>query len=146
MALVDHVEFDAFVVAIGDGETPEVFSPKCTINASRGFSLSAEANTRNIPDCEDDKLPSATLRYVSSYSGEISGSGMLEKTDEKFFADWLISGAKKNCKVSVGGAGGTMYAFAGVLTSFSITAERFGTVEAEITIESHGAITTSVIS
>lgn len=146
MALVDHVEFDAFVVAIGDGADPEVFAPKCTINSSRGFSLSAEANTRNIPDCDDDKLPSATLRYVSSYSGEISGAGMLEKTDEKFFADWLISGEKKNCKVSVGGSGGTVYAFAGVLTNFSLSAERFGTVEAEMTIESHGAIATTVIT
>lgn len=146
MALVDHVEFDAFTIAIGDGADPEVFTPKCTLNSSRGFTMSAETTDRNLPDCENDKLPSRTLRYVNAISGEISGSGVLEKTDEKFFADWLNSGEAKNVKVSVGGTGGTLYACAAKITNFSVTAERFDVVNAEITIVSHGEITVTTIS
>lgn len=146
MALVDYTNFSGFVIQIGDGASPEVFTARCTMNASRGFSLSANTTDRNIPDCEDDLLPSATLRYPSDYSGEISGAGVLEAEDEKFFSDWLTSGETKNVRVRRGGVGGTQWAFAAVCTAFNVTAEAKDVVNAEITLASHGAITTTVIA
>lgn len=146
MAQVDYTNFKDFTISIGDGASPEVFTARCTMNASRGFSLSGEMTERNIPDCSDDLLPSAMLRYLSSYSGEISGSGVLEAEDEKFFSDWLTSGVKKNVRVRRGGTGGTQWAFAAVCSQFSVTGEQKDVVNAEITLQSHGEITTSVIS
>jgi hypothetical protein len=146
MTLVAHVEFSGFEIQIGDGADPEVFTPKCTLNSSRGFTLSGETTSRNIPDCTDDLLPSKTLNYVTAIGGEISGSGVLEKADDKFFADWLNSGAAKNCKVRVGGTGGTQYAGAFKITSLSVTAETKDVVNAEITLVSHGAVTVTAIS
>lgn len=146
MALVDQIEFKNFVVAIGDAADPEVFTPKCSLNSSRGLTLSGETVSRNIPDCDDDLLPSATLQYVTAISGELSGSGVLDKGDEKYFSDWLLAGTAKNVRVSIGGTGGTRYSFAAKITNFAVTAETKDVVNAEITLVSHGAITGAVIS
>lgn len=147
MTTVNHVEFKGFEILIGDGATPtEAFEPYCTMNSSRGMTISGETTSRNLPDCEDDLIPSKTLNYVTAISGEISGAGVLEKTDDKFFADWANSGEAKNVKVRIGGTGGTQYAFAAKLTSFSVTAESKDVVNAELTLVSHGAITITTIS
>lgn len=146
MTTVAHVEFSAFEIQIGNGLSPEVFTTKCTLNSSRGFTLTGETTSRNLPDCTNDLLPSATLQYVTAISGEISGSGVMEKADDKFFADWLNSGAAKNIKVRVGGTGGTQYACAAKITSMSISAESKDVVNAEISLVSHGAVTVTVIA
>lgn len=146
MALVDYRGFNQFKILFGDGADPEVFATMCTLNSSRGLSSSAETTDRNIPDCDDDLLPSATLRYPSAISHEISGSGVLEAADAKEFADWLASGAPKNIRIELGTTGGTRWSGAFVITSFNITAETKDVVNAEITLASHGAVTTAVIS
>jgi hypothetical protein len=46
----------------------------------------------------------------------------------------------------IGGTGGTQYAMAAKLTSFSVTAESKDVVNAEITLVSHGAVTITTIS
>lgn len=146
MALVDHVDFAGFEIQIGDGADPEVFAPKCTLNSSRGFTLTGETTTRNLPDCENDLLPSKTKVYVTAVGGEISGAGVLEKGDDKFFADWLNAGTAKNIKVRVGGSGGTQYACAAKITSMSVSAETKDVVNCEITIVADGAVTVSAIA
>lgn len=146
MAIVTHVEFAGFEIQIGDGAQPEVFTPRCTLNSSRGFTLTGETTSRNLPDCADDLLPSKTLNFITAIGGEISGSGVLEKADDKYFADWLNDGTAKNCKVRVGGIGGTQYAGAFKITSLSVTAETKDVVNAEITLVSHGAVTVTVIA
>lgn len=146
MTTVAHVEFSAFEIQIGDGADPEVFTTKCTLNSSRGFTLTGETTSRNLPDCSDDLLPSATLNYITAIGGEISGSGVLEKADDKFFADWLLAGTAKNIKVRVGGTGGTQYACAAKITSLGVTAETKDVVNAEISLVSHGAVTVTAIS
>jgi hypothetical protein len=146
MTLVVPTEFSGFVIAIGDGADPEVFTPKCTLNSSKGFSMTGETTARNIPDCDNDLLPSATLNYITAIGGEISGSGVLNAHEDKFFADWLKSGAAKNVRVSRGGTGGTRYAMAAKITAFNITAETKDLVQCEITLVSHGEITISTIS
>lgn len=147
MTTVTHVEFNGFEILIGDGATPtEAFEPKCTLNSSRGFTITGETTSRNLPDCADDLLPSKTLQFVTAISGEISGAGVLEKGDDKFFADWANAGTAKNVKVRVGGTGGTQYAMAAKLTSFSVTAESKDVVNAELSLVSHGVITITTIS
>lgn len=146
MADVDYLGFELFEIQIGDGATPEVFTPRCTLNSSRGFTLTGETVTRNIPDCEDDLKPSKSLVYVTAIGGEISGSGVMEKGEDKFFADWLNTGAAKNCKVRLGGSGGTQYAGAFKITNFSVTGERQDLVNAEITLVSHGGVNVTTIT
>lgn len=146
MTAVNYRNFSQFKILFGDGATPEVFTPMCTLNSSRGMTSSAETTDRNIPDCDDDMLPSNTLRYVTSISHEISGSGVLEAPDAKVFADWLNSGAKKNIRVELGSTGGTRWAGQFVLTNFSVNVETKDVVNAEITLASHDAVAVTTIS
>lgn len=146
MTLVNHTDFNNITVAIGDGGDPETFAAKCTMNSARGLQLSADMNSQNLPDCDDDTITSATNNYATAYSWEITGSGVMELGDDKFFADWLISGAAKNIKFTSGAAGGTLFTGAVKCSSFNITGERNGIVQAEITLVGHGALTTAVVS
>lgn len=143
--LVDHLEFGEFLIEIGDGEDPEVFTAKCTINTSKGMSNSAEMQARNLPYCDAPDTPSPTLNFATGVGHEISGSGVLEKGDDKFFFDWLVSGVAKNAKITVGGTGGTVYTGAVKCSSFNLTGERFGVLEGEITLINHGELTPTVI-
>lgn len=146
MALVDHVEFAGFEIQIGNAATPEVFAPYCTLNSSKGFTITGETTSRNLPDCDNDLLPSRTLNFITAIGGEISGSGVLERGDDKFFADWVNAGTAKNCRIRVGGVGGTQYAGAFKCTSLGVTAETKDVVNAEISLVSHGAITITEIT
>lgn len=146
MASVNYRNFSQFKILFGDGESPEVFTPMCTLNSSRGLTSTAETTDRNIPDCDDDMLPSNTLRYPTAIGHEISGSGVLEAADAKEFFDWLASGEPRNVRVELGSTGGTRWAGQFVLTNFSITAETKDVVNAEITLASHGAVVATVIA
>lgn len=146
--LVDNIEFSNLQILIGDGATPEVFTPRCSMNASRGFQRSAETTSRNIPYCNDDSKPSATRQFVTAFSGEVSGSGVLERDDDAFFSAWMAAGTAKNVKVVVGDVmnGGNSHSFSGKLTAYNITAESKDVINAEITIVADGAITTAALS
>ena len=148
MTLVDHIEFSALTILIGDGADPEVFTARCSMNASRGFNRTAETNSRNLPDCADDAAPSATLVFVTAKSAEVSGSGVLERADDAFFSTWWASGEAKNVKVVVGDVtdGGNSHSFAAKLTSYNVTGESKDVVNAEITLVSHGAIVTAALA
>lgn len=146
MTLVNHTAFNNIIIAIGDGADPEVFTAKCTMNSSRGLQISADMNGVNLPDCDDDTITAATLNYATAYTWELSGSGVLELADDKFFADWLTSGAAKNVKIDVGGTGGTRYTGAAKCSALNVTGERNGIVQAEITLVGHGAVTTAAIA
>ncbi len=146
MADVDYVEFGAMTIAIGDGADPESFLPKCSLNSSRGFSVNGETTSRTVPDCDDDLKAASVLNYITSVGGEISGSGVLNKGEDKEFFDWLKSGVAKNIKVSTGGTGGTIYTLAAKCSSFNVSSESKDVCNVEITLVSHGEISAAVVT
>ena len=52
MAAVKYTRGVKLVLKVGDGETPEVFTALCTINAERGITFNAQTNDATIPNCD----------------------------------------------------------------------------------------------
>ncbi|WP_436356418.1 phage tail tube protein [Brevundimonas sp. CEF1] len=89
------------VVKVGDGATPEVFTPLCTINAERGITFNAQTNDETIPDCEDLDAIAWLVREKASLSVDVTGGGKSHKDDIKKLWDWWKSPESQNCQVVV---------------------------------------------
>ena len=143
MASTPEVGFDLFKIFIGDGASPEVFSPKCLVNAERGLSINPEYNDVVIPDCDDPLLPSIVRKYVTQVTAEITGSGIVGQDDVSYFVNWAAVGDSKNVKAQIG----TLeISFAAKLGPFSPSASRDDVVNADISLMSDGAISIGTVS
>lgn len=89
------------VVKVGNGATPEVFTPLCTINAERGITFNAQTNDETIPNCEDLDAIAWLVREKASLSVDVTGGGKSHKDDIKKLWDWWKSPESQNCQVVV---------------------------------------------
>jgi len=83
MAEVKHTRGVKLVLKIGDGATPQVFTPFCSINAERGITFTTALNDEVIPDCTDPDKIAWVAREKVSRSMSFTGGGMLHKSDVK---------------------------------------------------------------
>lgn len=144
---VNQITFKQVQIVIGDGADPEVFTPRCTLNAERGFTITPAYNDVEIPDCADPDLPSAIFKYMTSVTAEVSGSGIMEADDAEYFSDWVLAGTAKNVRVIAGtSSAGRQWSFAAKPGPFSITASKNDVVNADISIMSHGRITSGAVT
>lgn len=97
MALVKTTRWSELVLKVGDGATPEVFTPVCTINAARGITFNANTTEDSVPDCDDLQKLQWLIREKVSLSVDVTGSGKVHKPDVKKFVDWQQSPNPKNC-------------------------------------------------
>ena len=132
MALISTKRGFQIRVHIGDGESPEVFTASALINTSRGFTMTANAESAEIVDAADPSLPAETQRVVKSTDTKIDGSGIMHSTDVKTWMDWTLSGEAKNIKIT--GMGATLTG-PYLLTSFSVSADNYTTAEVQVTLE-----------
>lgn len=144
MSLAKVLAGKRLLILIGDGAEPETFAHPCLINAARGITLSAESNTTRIPDCDDPELMAWAKRQKVALSATISGAGVLHMPNAEYFSDWFASADAKNVHVSLDGVleadGGGLLHGAFILTSFEVTGDLGGYVQASITLESDGEI------
>lgn len=141
MATPNTITFDQFLIVIGDGGSPEVFAPRCTINLSRSFTITPNYTDQELPDCADDTLPSVIFKILNSVTAEVGGNGIMDIADAKFFSEWLLSGAVKNARVLVGiPAAGYQWDFPAKMGPFSPTVDRNGNATADVSIMSSGSI------
>ena len=146
MADVNFVEFSQFQILIGDGGDPEEFTPRCTINTERSFTITPAYNDIEIPDCENAELPSAIFKRATSVTGEVSGSGVMEADDAEFFSDWCLAATAKNVKVICGTSdAGRQWTFAGRPGPFSPSVSKNNVVNAEVSIMTDGRITSGAV-
>lgn len=146
MADVNFVEFSQFQILIGDGADPEVFTPRCTINTEKSFTITPNYNDIEIPDCDDPDLPSAIFKRATSITAEVSGSGVMEADDAEFFADWCLAATAKNVKVIVGDSdAGRQFTFVGRPGPFSPSVSKNNVVNAEVSIMTDGRITSEAV-
>lgn len=141
MTAVSHIRGVKLVLKVGDGETVEAFTTKCSINAERGITFTSTLTGTPIPDCTDPELLAVISNDKTDYSASITGGGILNVGDELFFFNWLKSPDPKNCKVIVDTTGGTTFTASWHLNEFSITGSREGKAECSISLTSDGAIT-----
>jgi hypothetical protein len=133
--------FGAFLVELGNGATPELFTSPVGFTSNSLEMKSATGDT-NIPDDTNPDLPSWTVRDVSALSGTISGQGVLATVNVAMWQAWFDSGAAKNIKVgsaaNLANGGGYRQGPA-VLTSFKIDATKGERSKITVQIDNSGA-------
>ncbi|QBX38670.1 hypothetical protein E4M02_11145 [Brevundimonas sp. S30B] len=144
MAEVKHARGVKLLIKVGDGETPEVFSTYCSINAERGITFTAGSNDQEVIDCDNPEQVAWLLREKTNLSASITGSGMLNTPDVEEFFDWLASPDSRNVKVVIdvpSADGGVIFTGAFHCTEFSITGNRGEKMQASISLSSDGPVT-----
>lgn len=124
-------------------ETPDTFAALCTINAERGFSITAATNEANIPDCSAPDQLSWLAREKVSLSADFTGGGMTDKSDVKKLMDWATSEDSKNCQIILDDdVADNVITFEGPfhLTQFDLTGNRGEKVTSTISLASDGEI------
>jgi hypothetical protein len=143
MAVVKHARGVKLLLKVGNGASPEVFTPYCTINAARSIKGTATTNEFNIPDCADPDALAWVVREKVALSYTVGGAGILNTPDVQDMADWLADEASKNCQMVVdvpSADGGVIFEGAFHLTDFEITGDRGGKMEANLSLVSDGEV------
>ena len=60
MAVQGSIEFEKYLVQLGDGESPETFSRPCGLKA-RTFGLENTPSENQLLDCSDESMPMAVV-------------------------------------------------------------------------------------
>lgn len=143
MAAVNYTRGVKLVLKVGDGESPEVFTALCTINAERGVSFDGQFRDETIPDCADPDLVAWVAREAESLSMSVTGGGMNAKEDNVTLWNWWSSGESKNCQVILDdddAANRITWEGAFKLTQYELSGNRGEKVSSTITLASDGEV------
>lgn len=135
---VQEIGFDQFQIYIGDGADPEVFLPKCLMNAERGLSISPDFTDVVVPSCVSDQIASVVRKFITQVTAEATGSGKLSSNEVEFFMVWAATGVSKNIKIVVVDI---EVSFSAKLGPFEPSAPRNDLVTASINLMSDGGFT-----
>lgn len=78
MAYTDKLRSTRVAIMMGNGATPEVFSPMCGIT-TKGFQQTRATSDTVDWDCADPDATPITVRDVGATDWTISGSGLLHR-------------------------------------------------------------------
>lgn len=142
MAYQDTIEFSKYLIQLGDGAEPEVFSKPCGLKA-RTFSLENTPSEVALLDCDDESLPMTIRRVTVSRSGTVSGEGAMEPGELATWRTWSMSGAAKNVRILVdlpAADGGGYYQGPFLLTRFeNVSSKEEGVVTFSVEMVTAGA-------
>lgn len=127
-----------FLVLLGDGADPEVFTAPCGL-VTRGFSQTKAVNETIIPDCSDPDTATWAVRDAASFSGSISGAGVLATESLSAWQAFFASSSSKNVKIQAGSAGHWVGKFH--CTKFDIGGENKKRSTVSIELQSDGVAT-----
>lgn len=136
--IVAAVDGALLVIELGNGASPEVFTPTCTINTSRSVDFSASATATELADCTTPTLPAQTVRQIKSTDSKFSGAGVADAPSILALIQWFASGAQKNIRLvqNLSGAnGGWTVAGGYVCTALQVAGTRGEMQTFSITIE-----------
>lgn len=136
MTQATTLKFGSFLVELGDGASPEVFTAPCGLN-TRSFNLTAAANETNVPDCDTPDAASWLERDITSLSRSISGAGVVADEDFDTWNTWAESGDSKNVKIVLGAR---IWIGPFKCTKLDITGNRGSRVTFNVTLDSDGEI------
>jgi hypothetical protein len=139
MAQATTYPFSKFLVKIGDGASPEVFTDPCGLT-TKGFTRSANMNDTNVPDCANPDAPSWLGRDVVSYHGAIAGNGVVAHESFPTWENWWNAAVTRNVRIELGNPVEFAWIMPAKLSEFAITAERGKKVEMTVAIVSDGAV------
>jgi len=97
MARAVTAKFEEFVLEV-ETNTPGTYALVCGLTDVT-INRSANIDTTEIPDCDNEALPYAVDRSVRSIEVSVSATGVWAQSSNDMLNDWLYSGTTKNIRV-----------------------------------------------
>lgn len=98
MATAVTAKFEELILEVEFTASSGVYTPVCGIidvNVTR----TANIDTAEIPDCDDESLPLSAEKQVRSIEVSVSGTGSWAQTSNGAMMDWFYSAATKNVRI-----------------------------------------------
>jgi hypothetical protein len=134
MAKATTFKFGQFLILIGNGASPEVFSEPCGAN-SRGFNRTNNMTETETPDCADPDAAAWLERDVKSKTAELPIAGVVASESLDTYDAWYEDGVSKHVRVEMGTRVWAGYA---KLANLNIQGERGGRVNFTASLVSDG--------
>jgi len=143
MSYTDKLKSTRVAIMMGDGATPEVFSPMCGIT-TKGFQQTRATSDTVDWDCADPDATPVTVRDVGATDWTISGSGLLHRPLLAKVQDAFDSADATNYRFMFDEPTGSevidgYYEGPGIITDLNITGTNGEYVQISITISAAGA-------
>lgn len=143
MALPNTLRGTYINLLLGDGATPEVFTPVCGLTA-RGLTKQANTNDQFVRDCADPESVPVRKVIVTGEQVDITGSGLMDRSRLgdmnaafKTYRNWRY----EIDEPATDGVYGGYYSGSGVLTNLELGATDDDFVTVSLSIVSDGAWT-----
>lgn len=143
MAQPTVASFGKFIVQLGDGASPEVFSAPCGFT-ERSLELKADTNATQVPDCDNPDAPAWEDKDVRTLSASITGQGVMALEALPTWRTWFFSALPKNVRVRLNAPTGKnpgYYQGAAILTSLKHDSNIGEKCKLSVSIENTGAWT-----
>ncbi len=141
MTKASTAKFKDMVLEVETAADSGTYTKICGLT-SRGINRQHNMATTEVPDCDDESLPSEIQRNVQSSEATISGAGVWAAESHELMLEWWESGAPRSVRIFHANAnvGDTEYETGSAyLVSISNQVEKgSGAVTAEIAIEFDG--------
>lgn len=143
MAKAQTAKFEELILEV-ETATPGTYAALCGL-IDVSVSRTANVDTAEVPDCDDESLPLSVERQVRSLEIVVSATGVWANQSHKTMMDWFRSSATKNVRlrnkyVEDNGAEGDPYIEGGpaLLTTLNNERTKGQKVSAEIEIQFDG--------
>lgn len=97
MALAVTEKFEEMVLEL-ETDTPGTYAKICGLTDVT-ISRTANMDTVEIPDCEDESLPLSVERQVRNIEVSISATGVWAQSSWGSLSDWFYSGTTRNIRL-----------------------------------------------
>lgn len=129
-----------FLIKLGDGGSPEIFSAPCAL-ATKSFNRSTTANEFNVADCADPDAPVWVERVKAALSAEIAGAGTLAKESLPTYETFLAQQDPRNVQIVLDyPVGPVTYQGAFLMTTFNLQGDNDTLIQCELTLQSSGPV------
>jgi len=142
MAYTDKLKSTRVAIMMGNGATPEVFSPMCGIT-TKGFQQTRATSDTVDWDCADPDATPITVRDVGATDWTISGSGLLHRPLLADVQEAFDSSEATNYRFMFDEVTGSevidgFYEGPGIITDLNITGTNGEYVQVSLTISAAG--------
>lgn len=138
MALAVTEKFEEMLLEVET--SPGVYAKVCGL-IDVEMSRTANVDTAEVPDCDDEALPLAVERQTRSIEVTVSGTGVWAQSSNDMLVNWFYSSATKNVRVrNMKASSGTVRTEVGpaLLTSLTHSRTKGQRVTAAIEIQFDG--------
>lgn len=141
MAQPTTARFGAFIVSLGNGDSPLTYTAPCGFT-SKALNLQKNLSEVAIPDCDDPDAPFWVARDVQTLTAAVSGEGVLAAESIDKWLDAFYSTESVQVQIEIELAAFPTETFTGLMhvDGFNITAEQGGRVQVSVSMQSDGEL------